>query len=383
MEEFGELSMESLGGGFADAENPFGGEEESSPFTQEENNVVEEVVDPEEIFKEDKTQDVVDKKEDKKDEVKTPESDKTDEGSSPKKSQFYSTALKALKDDGVLPDLDDEFIKGAESPEKFAEAIEAQVAARLDDSQKRIKAALDNGVEVNEIKKYENALTYLDGITDEAIEGDGDDAERLRGQIIYQDFINKGFKPERAQKEVTKAFNAGTDIEDAKIALESNKEHYSEEYQEALETAQKATAKAKRDKEIQVSEFKKKVLETEEPVGVKVDKVTRQKVYDNMVKPVHKDGDGRLLTTLQKYSKDNPNDAEYFFSLFYTMTDGFKNVDKFVGQKVKESTKSSLRELEHKLKNTPLTGDGTVDFGFGSDDKESFFGKDFKINLTS
>ena len=63
------------------------------------------------------------------------------------------------------------------------------------------------------------------------------------------------------------------------------------------------------------------------------------------------------------------------------MTDGFKNIDKFIGQKVKQSTKSSLKELEHKLRNTPLNGDGSVDFDFGKDDSESFFGKDFKINI--
>jgi len=87
------------------------------------------------------------------------------------------------------------------------------------------------------------------------------------------------------------------------------------------------------------------------------------------VKPVHKDKDGKLLTSLQKYSKENPSDSEYYFSLFYELTDGFKNVDKLVGQKVKQNTKSALRSLDNKLKNAPLNGDGSFDFNSGLDDQ--------------
>ena len=58
----------------------------------------------------------------------------------------------------------------------------------------------------------------------------------------------------------------------------------------------------------------------------------------------------------------------------------FKNIDKFVGQKVNKAKKSALNELENKLRNTPLTGDGSVDFDFGKDDEQSFF-KDLKINI--
>ena len=108
--------------------------------------------------------------------------------------------------------------------------------------------------------------------------------------------------------------------------------------------------------------------------------MTRQKIYENAIKPVHKEKDGQVLTTIQKYSKDNPLDAEYYLSLFYTMTDGFKNIDKFVGQKVSKAKKSALNELENKLRNTPLNGDGSVDFDFGKTDDQSFF-KDLKINI--
>ena len=374
----GELSMDSLGE--ATAEDIFG---ESAPEEEtdenEELNDADDEVNPDDIFKEEDNQEIVGEEDDKsKEKEESPES--KDLGSSPKKSQFYSSALKALKDDGILPDLEEDFITNVKTPEDFAEAIEKQVAARLSESEKRIKEALDNNVQIDDVKRFENAINYLNSIEDDALEADDEAGETLRKQIIYQDYINKGFKPERAEKEVTKAFNAGTDIEDAKLALESNKEHFKDEYNNVIEDKKKETLKLKQERERQAKDFQRKVLETESPFDIKIDKLTRQKIYENAIKPVHKEKDGQVLTTIQKYSKDNPLDAEYYLSLFYTMTDGFKNIDKFVGQKVNKAKKSALNELENKLKNTPLTGDGSVDFDFGKTDEQSFF-KDLKINI--
>ena len=368
-----EFSMDSLEVG-AD-EDLFGDDE---PVEQEEDNKdADDNVDPESIFGDDNSQENVGEDEDK--EKEDPDKSNEDAGSSPK-TKFYSSALKALKDDGVLPDLEDDFITKVKTPEEFAEAIEKQVAARMSESERRIKEALDNNISVDEIKKFENALGYLDSINDELIEADNDEGETIRRQIIYQDFINKGFKPERAEKEVNKSFNGGTDIDDAKAALESNKEYFKDEYDNLIEARKKDIQAQKKAKEEELKLFQKKVLETENPFGISVDKQTRQKIYENAVKPVHKDKDGRVMTTVQKYTKENPLDAEYFFSMFYTMTDGFKNLDKFIGQKVKASSKSALRDLESKIKNVPMNGDGTVDFGFGNNDENSFFGN-YKLNI--
>ena len=338
-----------------------------SPFDEENKEKPADVVIPEVIFDEDNPQgNVGDDSDNEEETVELLKSDK-DKGSSPKLTHS-SAYLKALKDDGVLPDLTDEFIQEATTPEKFAEAIELQVKARMDDRQKRIDEALAVNVQIDDIKRFENALTYLDGIEEDVLVDESDESENLRKQIIYQDYINKGFKPERAQKEVNKSFNAGTDVEDAKLALDSNKEYFKEEYDELIEKNKLKVKQEKLERDKQVSEFKKKILETEDPFGIKVDKATRQKVLDNIVKPVHKDSDGKLLTSLHKYSKENPSDSEYYFSLFYELTDGFKNVDKLVGQKVKQGTKSALKDLDKRLKNTPLNIDGSVDFNSGLDE---------------
>ena len=192
--------------------------DDDSLFDKDNDNADADDVDPDKIFDSSNPQgNVGDGDDNDKNDQGAPKS--KDKGSSPTKSQFYSSALKALKDEGVLPDLDDEFIKDATDPDKFAEAIEKQVEARLDAATKRVKEALDSNVSTDAIRRYENAIAYLNDINDEALEAEDEAAIEVRKQVIYQDYINKGFKPERAEKEVAKSFNAGTDIEDAKLAL--------------------------------------------------------------------------------------------------------------------------------------------------------------------
>lgn len=283
--------------------------------------------------------------------------DKTAKGNKPLESSStnpISSILSALKADGVLPDVDDTLITSAKTAEDFATIIEKQVDARLDAAQQRVKQALDAGVPDTEVRNYEMAINYLDSLTEDSIIDETDEGEDLRGRLIYQDYINKGFKPERAAKEVEKSKAAGSDIEDAKAALEANKEFYSKGY-EALKAEKAAKVEAdKRAKEAEKSTFQKKVLETEEPfAGIKVDKTIRQQILDNATKLVEKDSDGNLLTPVQKYIKENPVDAQYYISLLYTMTGGFKNLDKLVGKKVAQATKQAFSNVDKMFSSSP------------------------------
>jgi hypothetical protein len=272
---------------------------------------------------------------------------------SPESTQFYSTILSSLRDDGILPDIDEDLIKTAKTPEDFATAIEKQVAARLDETQRRIKEALDNGVEPDEINNYEGTINYLNSIKEDDLSSDTEEAKSLRENLIYQDYLNRGFKPERAKKEVNKSITAGTDIEDAKSALESNKEYYMHSYQSLLKEQEDLAKEAKEQRRKEMETFSKKILDTEEPLsGVKVDQLTRKKILENATKPIYKDEEGNLMTSIQKYIKENPIDAQYYLNLFYTLTDGFKDINKLVKPKVAKTTKENIRSLESKLRNT-------------------------------
>ncbi len=303
-------------------------------------------------------------------------------GTSPK--NFYSSIAKALKEEGIFPDLDDDGLSKVEDPEDFRDLIDQQIKAGLDERQKRIDEALNAGVEPTEIRKYENTMSFLDSIKEENISDEGDKGEKLRKDLIYQDFINRGYSKERAAREVQKSFNAGTDIDDAKEALKSNIDFFRDKYDELVNDAKSEAEQEEKERKEQTEKLKSSILNDKDVFGdLSVDKSTRQKIYDNIAKPVYKDPEtGEYFTAIQKYEIENRTDFLKNIGLLFTLTDGFKNLDGLVKGKVKKEVKKGLRELEHTLNNTARTSDGNLKFVSGVDeDPESFIGKGWNLDV--
>lgn len=370
MEE-NELSFDNILTDEETASSLFEEQNDTSPDEGKEKDTNETTdVNPDTIFSEDSQESVSGEDEDIQ-ETEDPDSKKNKSGSSP---NFYSSLTTALKEDGVLPDLEDEDLAKVQSPEDFASIIEKQIEARLEDVQKRVKEALDYGVEPSEIKSYETTISYLDGLTDDTIEDETDAGENLRKSLIFQDFINRGFSEARAKRETEKSVNGGTDIEDAKEALISNRDFFKKGYTTLIKTAREEVENENKLQKQQTEEFRKKSLETEAPFeGVKLDKRVRQSIYDTATKAVAKSADGQMLTAIQKYEKENPIDFRYKLATIFTLTDGFKNLDGLVRGKVKKETSKSLRELEHTLRGNSTLGNGSLKLanGFGEDANSS------------
>ena len=387
----GELSEDLImTGDEIDVENLFsddGGEEETqvtppAPKEKEDKEIEktteEEEINPDDLF--DNPESVGSGKDNQEEEEDT-QSEK-DKGTSPK-TNFYSSIASALKEEGIFPDLDDDTLNGIKTPEDFAEAVEKTVQARLDERQKRIDAALQADVEPDEVRRYEQTLANLDAIKEEYITDETEKGERLRKNLIYQDFRNRGYSEARAKREVEKSFNAGTDIEDAKEALESNREYFSTQYQDLIKEAQEEAKEEQRKIKEEAAQLKKSMLEDKEVfTGIALDKTTRQKAFDNITKPVFKTEDGEYLTAIQKYEMDNPVEFRKYLSVLFTMTDGFKNIDGLVKGKVKKEVKQSLRELEHKLSSTARNSSGNPRYVGGvEEDAESYIGKGWDLDV--
>ena len=303
-------------------------------------------------------------------------------GTSPK--NFYSSIAKALKEEGIFPDLDDEGLSKVKDPEDFRDLIDQQIKAGLDERQKRINEALNAGVEPTEIRRYENTINFLDSVNNESISDESDKGENLRKNLIYQDFINRGYSKERAAREVQKSFNAGTDIDDAKEALKSNIDFFRDKYDELVNDAKSEAEQEEKERKEQAEKLKSSILNDKDVFGdLSVDKSTRQRIYDNIAKPVYKDPEtGEYFTAIQKYEMENRTDFLKNIGLLFTLTDGFKNLDGLVKGKVKKEVKKSLRELEHTLNNTARTSDGNLKFVSGVDeDPESFIGKGWNLDV--
>lgn len=306
-----------------------------------------------------------------------------DKDASPNK-HFYSSVAKALKEEGIFQTLEDNEVEEISSAEDFAEAVNKQIHSMLDDRQKRIDEALNSGVSISDIQKYERALEFINSIQENDIVDESDKGEKLRKQLIYTDFINRGYSTERAQREVQKSFSSGTDIEDAKEALASNKEFFQSEYDNIIKEAKEEEQKEVENRKKQAEDLRRTILEDNKIFGdLQVDKITRRKIYDNISKPVYKDPEtGELLTAIQKYEMENRPEFLKNIGVLFTLTDGFRNLDNLVKNKVRKEVKKGLRELEHTLNNTSRTSDGNLKFVSGvEDDPESFIGKGWEIDV--
>lgn len=312
--------------------------------------------------------------------IKEQESTSSEKGASPK---FYSSIAKAFADDGIFPDLNEEDISKIETPEDFRTLIESKISSELDDRYKRIDKALGIGVEPDIIKQYEGALNYLESIQQSSIEDENEQGEELRKKLIYQDFINRGYSQERAQKEVDKSIKGGTDIEDAKEALQGNKDFYKTAYDKVLKDAEEAAEKSKKEQKEQIDTLKKSILEDKKFFGdLDIDRSTRQRVLDNIMKPVHKDKNtGELYTAIQQYEMENKIDFIKNLGLIFTLTNGFKDLSGFIKGKVRKEVKRGISELENVLNNTQRTSDGNLNFMGGGKDPESFIGKGWTLDI--
>ena len=297
------------------------------------------------------------------------------EGTSP---NFYSSIAKTFAEDGVFQNLDEEALSKVNDAESFLDLVEQQVQSKLDEKQKRIDQALNAGIEPTQIQRFENNMKILNNITEDSISEEGEKGENLRKNIIYEDYIQKGFSKERAIKAVERSIAAGTDIEDAKEALQSCKDQVNKAYNDAIKKAEEEKANEEKELKEQAEALKKSILSDKKPFGdLEIDKSTRQRVFDAISKPVFTDPEtGERLTALQKYEADNHNDFMKYVGLTYVLTDGFKSLDGLVKGKVKKEVGKSLKELEHTLNNTARNSNGTLKFTSGvSSDSESAFSR--------
>ena len=275
------------------------------------------------------------------------DTDSSETGTSP---NFYSSIAKALKEEGIFPDLDDnDEVKDADD---FKDLIQKRIDDGLNEAQKRINEALSSGMEPNRIRLYEETLNSLQNTTEEMISAEDEQGENIRKQLIYQDFINRGYSQQRADKEVNKSINAGTDIDDALEALESNKQFFREQYNKEMQGL-KDKQKAYEDQvKKEMDSVTKSIMNDSKIFGdVQIDKRTRQKIVDNLFKLSETDKEtGQKMTSLQKYQKENKEEFFKNLGIIFTLTNGFKDLSGLLKGKVKKEVNKGLRELEHTLR---------------------------------
>ena len=300
---------------------------------------------------------------------------KSSDGQGSPQTNLFSSIAKAVRDEGVFPDLSDDAISAVKDAATLKKLFDDQISNMFTEEQRRLKNAMESGATTDEMQQYQNALNLSQFLenrdTVSTLTKEGEEGENLRKRVMYQDYINRGFKHERAVKMIQKSFDDGTDIDDAKEAFNSCKEFYKQQiddFQQEMEERQQ-TQKANEQK--QFSSLKKHILDTESFYdGVKVDKQTRQKAYDSITKPIYKDEQGNYMNALQKYQREHPTEFMENVALLFALTDEFKSVNKLTQKKVQQGIKKGFEEVANVLNSTRRNGDGTLNLANSAPDTE-------------
>ncbi len=256
---------------------------------------------------------------------------------------FTSLAM-LLKEAGTLSGLSEEDLASITDADSLQAAVDSQIKhnefADLNDEQKSYLEALALGVPHEAYAQTKANAAQYEKITDETLETRPD----LQAELIKRSFIVKGFDAEKATKYAVLAMKGDDPIEDAKearnalVAFETNKlqEDVSarkQKQQEDMETAQK-----------ELASLKSKVLETSEVIpGIKVNSVTRERIFNSMTTPIKVKDETPINEVMDLYS----NDSEYKMKLhaLHVITNGFKDFSKFV----KTAKSSAVSQLEKQI----------------------------------
>ena len=311
----------------------------------------------------------------------TDDSDDDDPDASDK-SKFYKSIAKALKDDGVV-DVDDETLDNIKDSNDFVNnIINKKINDGIDDVTKRVYDALTAGVQVPVIKQYENTINILKTIENADIEDEGEDGENVRKKLIFQQYINRGFNDEKAKKEVEKAFNAGTDIDDAKDALSDNLEFFQNQYNDLIEQSRKDNENRMAQKKQELDTLKKSVMsDSDEWKDFNVNDTLKQKIYDNITRPAYKGQNGKTYTEIQKYERENRIGFLKNVSMCYTLTNDFTDFSGLSKAKVRKEVSKGMRELESALNSTSRTSSGALKFITNTNDDPESSSKGWDIDV--
>ncbi len=302
-----------------------------------------------------------------------------DVGNSP--NALYSSVAKVLKDSGVYPNITDEDLDSIKSAEDMVKMFAKQKELEMDETTKRVNDALSYGMQPKEIQQYESTLRYLNSITNEMLEAEDEKGDDLRKRILYQDYKNRGYSDEKATRVLKRIFDSGQDIEDAKDALQSNLDYFTDKYNDTVKTYKEKQQEKINLRNKEIADLNKSIMDNPKIFDdIEVDNNTRKKIIDNISKPTFKDKDtGEYYTALEQFERENHNDFMKYVGFFFTITDGFKSLNKIVNQKVSKAMEKKHQDLETLLQNMPKNSDGSLKLVAMDDNNSSVIGKKGKF----
>lgn len=370
-----EFSIEDLVAGLGNPEisDNFSPELDFKPDEQEKTN---EEVEEEDEFKDfDINKQLAIKEPDKDESKKTSEKPLSDVGleETTKSTDSYALAFARYQlERGNLTDLNEEdFAKIVEEQgedeaiswlfqsevDKNRDAIRNEILDQYEDDVKDFLKLRDNGVEPDiagdlaTAKKFYNSLN-LDELED-------DSKETLRNKIITDWYKRTTkFNDARIKKLVENHVSLGEDVEIAKEAVGEVKNIISEQEKEVTELTKKQQKDFEDNHKKQLEELRTRIDSMDEILpNYKINKQTKDKIHDMIVKPVAQDQYGNPINAIWKKRMDDP----FKFDTMVAYLDTLGIFDGKVDKLLKPAKNSAVSDLERSLRSQkfgskPATG---------------------------
>lgn len=267
----------------------------------------------------------------------------------------FSSITKEFIDEGIFGELsEDELPKDSKS---FKFLIKNAIENGIDEETKKVRTALEAGVEPNDINDIKNTIEFLRSITEKQIYDDSDEGFELRRKLILQDFLNQGIDEKEAVEKTNAVFKKGNDMSVANEALQSNKQYFKQIKDKLFDEAENAKKEHEANIAKQTESLKSAIMDSEKYLGeISLDEKTKKLALKNLSEPIYKDKEtGTMLTAIQKYERENKTDFLKNLGILFTITDGFKNMDKVFDTAVRRRVNKEIEDIEDVLKNPART----------------------------
>ena len=317
----------------------------------------------------DKTDDNVDDSEGAEEEKLTKQpSEKTNQSDNGSSVDFLSVAKEFAKD-GLFGDIDENELNEVRDADSFKKLIKSAIDKGLDEDTRRVKEALELGLETKDIVEFEDTIKFLHSITKRDLlkEDDEGEGDMLRKRLILQDFINNGMSEEEAVAKYKELYKNGEDIDAAEKALKANKQFFQDEYDKLFEKKRKEKEEFETGINDQTKKLKDAIFGESKYFGeIELDEKLKKLALKNLSELQFKDKETRqMLTAIQKYERENRTDFLKNIGILFTLTDGFKNIDKLVKKAVNRRVNKQIGDMEEMLRN-PSQSDDTLKLARGS-----------------
>lgn len=275
-------------------------------------------------------------------------------------SSLFTPYAKFLVDEGVLPNLDLENFDG--TAEGLAKAQMSEFdnwkegyKSQLPPEVKRLVDGYEKGVPFDEMLKITSDIIRYENITEESLK----DNVGLQKSLTL-DYLNQTTKlPDDIKKNMVDQWEDLGELEDkAKLAKGELIGIKNQKEQEFIAGQEQERQNAENVQKQNLQNLEKHILNLDEVIpGIKLNNDMKERVKNNLTKPVEIDQYGYPVNKLTKYMRENPIEGDVVVNYLFEATNGFKDWS-VLGKSGKKKAISEFEKAARKLDSGTNVGTG-------------------------